>query len=114
MVLGVVVHALHFGRRRRHRFPMRDNDLIRQLVGLVPSAPALIGGLGQTQVVQHRFETALRTQLTSMLHNVQELVFLGSRVAAIGRDYQRPFFRRRFSLESSAITSRRRSISAWS
>ncbi len=78
-----------------------------------PSAlrPTMIGHFRQAQLGENRIEAFVQTPALCLRNRGEESGFLLSAVSAMRRDYQRPFLRRRFSLEISAMTSRRRWIS---
>lgn len=106
--------ALHFRRGRRNRFAMRRDNVIGQLLLARAIRPAMIGRFWQTQVPENGGDPLMRTTRLRQGNRRQNLGFLVAGVTALRSDYQRPFFSRKFSLEISAITSRRRWISVTS
>jgi hypothetical protein len=111
MDLGKLADALLFGRRRRKGWSIRDDDVVGEPVLLSTLGPTLIGDFRQFQVGKNRVETFVRTPLLNLSNDREDSRLLLGGVTAIRRNYQRPFFRRRLSLEISAMTSRRRWIS---
>lgn len=111
MDFGKLADAPSFGGRRRNGLAMRDNDVVGEPVLLSTLDPTLIGGFRQFQIGENRIETFVRTPLLNLSNYRKDGGLLFGGVTAMRRNYQRPFFRRRFSLEISAMTSRRRWIS---
>lgn len=105
------MNTMHFSRCGRNRFAMGYDDAIRELFLTSPICPAMIGCFRQTQVAENGVDLFVGTTLLCQGKGCQNLGFLVGTVTALRSDYQRPFFRRRFSLESSAIPSRRRCTS---
>ena len=108
MDLGKLADALLFGGRWRKGLAMRDDDVVGEPVLLSTLGPTLIGDFRQFQVGENRVETFVRTPLLNLSNDREDSRLLLGGVTAMRRNYQRPFFRRRFSLEISAMTSRRR------
>ena len=105
------VNTMHFRRGGRNRFAMGCDDVIRELFLTRPIRPARIGCFRQTQVAENSVDLFVGTTRLGQGDGRKNLGFLVGTVTTLRSDYQRPFFRCRFSLESSAITSRNRWIS---
>ena len=108
MGLGKFADTLSFHGRWRNCAPLRCNDTVGELTVTRAIGPPPIGPQGQSELFQDRVQTFGRAPSLRLSDRFQNPCFLGGGVAMMGRLYQAPFFRRKFSLVISAITSRKR------